>query len=224
MYDRQTKSLWSQLLGAAVDGPLKGTRLEMLAASFTTWGVWRREHPDGLVLKKLEPSRQTYAGYWQSQDAGILGEKYQDERLKTKQFVLGVRINGQPKAYPYLRLSEQPVVNETFAETPLLVVFDDRSASGAIFERAVAGKTLTFKLAEQTETAPLITDEETARSGTASPVWRLKVSWLASGSRRSRRRPPSGLAGRTTSPTRRSTGSRASGKASLATENTESTE
>ena len=161
MYDRQTKSLWSQLLGAAVDGPLKGTRLEMLAASFTTWGVWRREHPDGMVLKKLGPSHQTYGGYWQSQDAGILGEKYQDERLKTKQFVLGVRINGQPKAYPYLRLSKEPVVNETFAETPLVVVFDDRSASGAIFTRAVAGKTLTFKLAEQTETAPLITDQET---------------------------------------------------------------
>ena len=62
MYDRQTKSLWSQLLGAAVDGPLKGTRLEMLAASFTTWGVWRREHPDGMVLKKLGPSHQTYGG------------------------------------------------------------------------------------------------------------------------------------------------------------------
>ena len=133
MYDRQTKSLWSQLLGAAVDGPLKGTRLEMLAASFTTWGVWRREHPDGMVLKKLGPSHQTYGGYWQSQDAGILGEKYQDERLKTKQFVLGVRINGQPKAYPYLRLSKEPVVNETFAETPLRWWsdhFDDRSASG----------------------------------------------------------------------------------------------
>ena len=141
MYDRETKSLWSQLLGAAVDGPLKGTRLEMLAASFTTWGVWRREHPDGRVLKKLEPSRQaTYGGYWQSQDAGILGEKYQDERLKTKQFVLGVRVNGQPKAYPYLRLSQESVVNETFAETPLVVVFDDRSASGAIFDAGSGGQ------------------------------------------------------------------------------------
>ena len=52
-------------------------------------------------------------------------------------------------------------MNETFAETPLVVVFDDRSASGAIFTRAVAGKMLTFKLAEQTETALLITDQET---------------------------------------------------------------
>ena len=47
MYDRQTKSLWSQLLGAAVDGPLKGTRLEMLAASFTTWACGGASIPMG---------------------------------------------------------------------------------------------------------------------------------------------------------------------------------
>ena len=161
MYDRQTQSLWSQLLGAAIQGPMEGTRLEMLPANFTTWGVWRQEHPDGMVLKKFGRSFQVYGSYWKSGDAGIIGEKYNDERLKTKQFVLGVRINGQPKAYPYMRLSEEPVVNETFAETPLVVVFDDRSASGAIFAREVDGKTLTFTLAEKTETAPMITDQET---------------------------------------------------------------
>ena len=35
MYDRQTKSLWSQLLGKAVQGPLKGTELDFLP-SFQT--------------------------------------------------------------------------------------------------------------------------------------------------------------------------------------------
>ncbi len=36
MYDRQTDTLWSQLLGEAVEGPLVGTKLEFLPAFQTT--------------------------------------------------------------------------------------------------------------------------------------------------------------------------------------------
>ena len=63
MYDRQTESLWSQLLGKAIIGPMKGTPLTMLPATVMTWGVWRQEHPDGLLLKKDVPSNATYASY-----------------------------------------------------------------------------------------------------------------------------------------------------------------
>ena len=47
MYDRQTDSLWSQLIGEAVDGPLKGTVLEFLPAWQTTWAEWKASGRDG---------------------------------------------------------------------------------------------------------------------------------------------------------------------------------
>jgi hypothetical protein len=50
LYDRQTDSLWSQLLSQAVTGPLAGTRLSALPAEETTWGEWKKEHPDTKVL------------------------------------------------------------------------------------------------------------------------------------------------------------------------------
>lgn len=49
-FDRETDSLWSQLLSQAVTGPHAGTRLAVLPAVNTTWGTWRKDHPDTLVL------------------------------------------------------------------------------------------------------------------------------------------------------------------------------
>ena len=50
MYDRQTNSLWSQLALQAVTGPMAGTSLSVLPAEHTTWGEWKRRHPETLVL------------------------------------------------------------------------------------------------------------------------------------------------------------------------------
>jgi hypothetical protein len=50
LFDRETGSLWSQLLSEAVTGPLAGTRLKMLPAENTSWALWQHEHPGTLVL------------------------------------------------------------------------------------------------------------------------------------------------------------------------------
>ena len=50
MYDGKTGSYWSQLLAQAICGPLAEERLDTRAATVSTWGEWRREHPDGAVL------------------------------------------------------------------------------------------------------------------------------------------------------------------------------
>lgn len=50
MYDAATGSYWSQLIATAICGPERGTRLRLLPAEATTWGAWRRRHPDTTVL------------------------------------------------------------------------------------------------------------------------------------------------------------------------------
>ena len=52
MYDRQTDSLWGQIIGEAIQGPMKGTTLEFIPAIHTTWEDWKRLHPDTLALRK----------------------------------------------------------------------------------------------------------------------------------------------------------------------------
>lgn len=50
MYDVETCSEWPQLLGTAISGPLKGTRLDTVPLVWTTWGHWRAAHPDTRCL------------------------------------------------------------------------------------------------------------------------------------------------------------------------------
>ena len=94
--------------------------------------------------------------------AGVAGETLKDARLLAKQYVVGVRVADQPKAYPYARLSTQPVVNDTLGGTPLVVVFDEaHGGAGIVFSRQVQDRTLTFALQRTTESTVLLTDEET---------------------------------------------------------------
>lgn len=145
MYDRQTDSLWPQLLGRAVEGPLQGAELDYIASRLTTWEDWKERHPDTVALVKgYSGSRDPYAGYYRSASAGVIGETINDDRLPTKEFVLGVLHQGEAKAYPYRSLSEQPVVNDSLGDLPVLVVFDAQGASGAVFDRRVDGQVLEF--------------------------------------------------------------------------------
>lgn len=49
-WDHDTGSVWSQPLGEAIAGPLKGRTLELLPSTLTTFASWSAEHPDGLAL------------------------------------------------------------------------------------------------------------------------------------------------------------------------------
>ncbi len=60
LYDRETESLWPQILGRAVHGPRKGERLEAFPVVSTTWGRWREKYPDTLVLSRETGFRRDY--------------------------------------------------------------------------------------------------------------------------------------------------------------------
>lgn len=150
MYDHQTESLWSHLVGAAVAGPLKGAKLQPLQSIFTRWDSWRNLYPDTKVLSNGRSAffglrRDPYESYYRSSDTGIIPTRHQDNRIYPKEFVLGVVLNERARAYPYSVLSRQPVVNDSFQGVPLLVVFEAESATGVVFKRDLAGKALSFK-------------------------------------------------------------------------------
>src|SRR5579872_2800890 len=50
MYDTQTESVWLQVSGRAVKGPWLGTKLKRRPLLDTTWGQWKKLHPDTLVM------------------------------------------------------------------------------------------------------------------------------------------------------------------------------
>lgn len=154
MYDRQTETLWSQLLGEAVQGELVGTKLEFLPSWMMTWDEWKALHPETLALDKglRSSSRDTYTNYYNSPSAGVIGETIFDDRLTTKEFVVGVELAETVIAYPFRVLNEEPIVNDTVGETAVLIFFDPDTSATAVFDRRVADQTLTFAAGPQPNT------------------------------------------------------------------------
>ena len=145
MYDRQTESLWSQLLGEAVDGPLEGTVLIYVPAVHIRWQEWRELHPDTLALVKgYQGARDSYASYYNSSQTGVIGERYQDDRLYAKEFVVGVALDGAAVAYPFGALSAQSTINDQVGETPVVVLFAAGSGASVVYDRRIEGNTLNF--------------------------------------------------------------------------------
>jgi len=149
LYDHQTDSLWSQFLAQAVDGPMAGTRLELVASLLTTWEAWSDEHPDTLLLDRsggfFAGSGDQYAGYFRSQQAGILGETNPDGRVPVKELVVGLDSGATRRAYAFSDLAERPVLNDEYEGAPIVVTFDTESEAAAVFRREMDGQLLTFR-------------------------------------------------------------------------------
>ncbi|MDP2810600.1 MAG: DUF3179 domain-containing protein, partial [Rhodocyclaceae bacterium] len=129
LYDRQTNSLWSQLLGQAISGPLKGRRLTMLPLTHTTWADWRKAHPATQVLSThtgtVRPyMRDPYDGYEKTEDL-MFPVQFRAVGFHPKERVLGIRIDGRTKAYPFVELGKTSgEFVDRIGDTVLTIRFD----------------------------------------------------------------------------------------------------
>lgn len=131
MYDRGTESLWSQLKGAAVTGPLTGTRLEVLPSRLTTWGKWLKQHPDSLVLSTdtgyvRDYTSDPYLDYYERKD-GFWSFFKLGPGEKEKELVVGVALEDKARAWPLELLRDRGEISETFAGRKLRLSFDKAS-------------------------------------------------------------------------------------------------
>jgi hypothetical protein len=201
MYDRQTESLWSQLYGAAVQGPLEGHALSLHASLHTDWETWRAWHPDTLVLSKEKTCAQfncgtyssnprgsyqmdPYVSYYSSPEEGVVDAQIprDGEVSGGKTRVLGVRVGGEARAYPFEVFSNQTLIHDQIAGMPVLVWFDRETETGAAFMRRVDGQTLTFR--QVPDRSDLLVDE-----GTGSR-WDATIGIATAGSMQGTRLPP----------------------------------
>ncbi len=145
MFDRQTETLWSQFLGEAVTGPLAGTALDVLPAVLTRWESWLELHPDTTALNQGGPVNDSYAGYYFSPGAGVLGERHRDDRLAGKELVLGVALPQGRKAYAHRQLAQTPVFNDRIGDRPVLIAYDSKALTAVAFDPTVDGRVLRFE-------------------------------------------------------------------------------
>lgn len=154
MYDRQTETYWSQLSGEAVVGSLVPRKLEILPSTITTWGEWKRAHPDTQVLSRntgIYPrdtyGSNPYGSYANSSRVGFgVGEV--DDRLPAKELVYGVAVGNASRAYPAETVSERGVLNDEVGGLLLAVVEDPEDGSVRILLRQRDDETLRFSVTD----------------------------------------------------------------------------
>jgi hypothetical protein len=148
MYDRETGSYWSQVNASAIAGRHAGKTLEEIPSVVTTWGEWKKLHPDTLVLEKPALEESAYAGYNASDRVGATGRSSPDERLPGKDLVVGVRDGASAAAVPLEHLRERGIVNGAVGDTPVVWVAVSGTGAAA-FQRRLDGRTLELTLDTQ---------------------------------------------------------------------------
>lgn len=145
MQDEQTGSWWQQVTGEAVFGPLAGRRLNLVFHDEISFGLWRKEHPGGRVLRPDDsaPWRELSKD-WEAETAKlpVVTPSAPGDPLAPRELIAGVRVRGAAKAYPLTLLRRQSPVLDTLAEVPLLLVVGDDGKSVRVFERSVDGRAL----------------------------------------------------------------------------------
>ena len=152
MYDRQTESLWSQLIGLGVAGALTGVELDRYPVQTVAFGSWREQNPDGLVLNRDTGEQRSYGsnpyeGYDEEARDPFLFDGRADDRLPPKRRVVGVAIpdGSAAIAVDHVLLQRDGVVPVRFDGRDLVAVMVDGAASaldaGLIAESGVVGAT-----------------------------------------------------------------------------------
>ena len=148
MYDNETDSLWPTMLNRAIKGKLSGTKLvEIPGGQKTTWGEWRKEHPESKVLSvngREHLPENVYAERFAEGKAGVRPIENPDERLGPLERVLGVIVGGEARAYPVKQLFEVGAVEEEVARIPVLIVAAQEPEIVAAFDRRLGEEVVSF--------------------------------------------------------------------------------
>jgi len=164
MFDRETGTLWTQVNGTALRGPLKGRQLAEVPAIQTTWKTWKTLHPDTLVLVKpaaIHGSR--YEDYFRDPDRRGLSGTRGDSRLPGKTIIIGIHAGDDAVAIPLSVLEKRQLVEANLAGQPIVVFYSRREDTAAAFKATWKGRELSFRLGKH----GILEDAETSSQWSA---------------------------------------------------------
>jgi len=151
MYDRTTKSLWSQIWGEAIAGPLAGHKLQKVSTDVLTWGEWKRLYTSTVVL-----SRQTgfirnyevnpYARYYNSHQISfpVPGQSNRLRFVYMVDFIVvaGLTLGNDSKAYVLENLTSPLWTDSVGGET--ILIWSQTYSAPCHFNPCIQGATSQF--------------------------------------------------------------------------------
>jgi len=126
LYDRQTRSNWSQLLNTSVNGSLIGTNSEVIPLVETTWKAWKTLYPNSKVVSKdtgfsRDYNASPYSDY--STDNNLLFfPVFQDTRLPLKERVHSILLDNRAKVYQFSSFESNNVIRDAFQGAEYIII------------------------------------------------------------------------------------------------------
>jgi hypothetical protein len=148
MYDRSTKSLWSQALGQGIVGKYAGINLQKLPFDLAYWKDWKQLYPQSKVLSKDTGSPRPYGAdpygdYYNSSDI-LFPISNRDDRIGLKEIVVGLENDGLTKAYKMHDIEKLKAINDQL-NNKSVTLFSLYPIMVRAFDSSVDGRTLTFQ-------------------------------------------------------------------------------
>ena len=158
MRDEQTGSWWQQISGEAIQGKMKGAKLENVPMDEISFAVFKRENPNGRVLRPEDEKLES--AEWETEVAKmpVRISTEQDKTLDARTLIVGVTINGKPKAYLFSAIEKQAPILDLVGGKNIVIFLAEDKKSVRVFERDLDSKTMEFFVNPETNE---IVDAET---------------------------------------------------------------
>jgi Protein of unknown function (DUF3179) len=144
--DKTTKSWWRQVTGAAIAGPLKGNHLEEIPSRQSSLASWLRLYPNSVILQPDTIFNKDYDDLADFDKGTVKSrlEKRDSASWKMKSWVVGIKTNGNEKAYDWNDLLKFYFIQDTIGHHPVLLVLEKDTSSFHVFSRELNGQTISF--------------------------------------------------------------------------------
>ncbi len=136
LFDHDTGSVWSQVTGSAILGPLEGTSLELLPSELSTWSDWRTEFPETRALAATT-SFNTFL---------------------IRNLAVVARVNDEVAGLEFKDLAEVGSLQATVGGEPIVFVAHPTIERWAVFSQRLDGGVLDLELIDG-----FVTDAATGR-------------------------------------------------------------
>ena len=147
MYDRTTKSLWSQAMAQGIGGTFAGIKLERIPFDVAYWKEWKQLYPDSKVLSTDTGSTRPYGadpyGDYYTNGEILFPVSNSDDRVGLKEIVIGLENKGQYKAFKLQEIEDKKVINNQVNGKPI-VLFSLHPFMARVYDPVVNGQTLEF--------------------------------------------------------------------------------
>ena len=130
-----------------------GIALKIRPVVITSWAKWRAQHPETMALS-LETghdrncdSGAVYRQYFANPDLMFPAIVRNEEHLRRKDYVFGIRAFGAAKAWPLGAFEKMPVINDKAGNRKIVLIGDPATRTARAYGRGNA----TFRATKKTD-------------------------------------------------------------------------